>query len=267
MVSGGLAGAPNSRCLGGLAGDGGRLTREGLLLRSSGLGALTAHDVSTLRTMGLRHVIDLRGPHEIATLGPDRLPPGPALVNLPVHDPDVTAFALVCAPPDGTPPGHWNRLLADGGAERAMIDLYRAFVALPSLRTAFADALALVADPAARPLLFHCTAGKDRTGWLAAILLTALGVPRADVLADYLRTNACLGPAVRGALETLCARQGVHDPALMAPLTVADPRYLAASFAEADRLYGSFDAYLYEGLGVDEAMVRGLRDTLLDVGR
>ena len=143
-----------------------------------------------------------------------------------------------------------------------MVALYRWFVASPLARDSFARVLRLVATAESLPLLFHCTAGKDRTGWLAAVLLHALGVDRDPIRADYLRTNElnAAGNAY------LLSQVGSHlaDPTMLAPLLEARAEYLGAGFAQADESYGGLDGYLRDGLGLDEPVLAALRENLLE---
>jgi protein-tyrosine phosphatase len=149
-----------------------------------------------------------------------------------------------------------------GGAAGMMADLYRTFVHGAKQQAAFAQALRMIADPGQLPLLFHCSAGKDRTGWLSAVLLTVLGVDRDVIMADYLRTNEAstrLHQVVVGLLEGK-----VDDPEVILPMVQARAAYLEAAYAEADRRYGGLAGYLRDGLGVDDDLVAALRTNLLD---
>src|SRR6185369_11725319 len=149
-----------------------------------------------------------------------------------------------------------------GGAARMMIELYQRFVHGADVRAVFAAAARLVATPSELPLLFHCTAGKDRTGWLAAILLSALGVSRETVMADYLRTTELNATGRDYMITTISAR--VAEPEIILPLLEARAEYLEAAFAEADLRYGGMEGYVREGLGLDEAALASLRANLLD---
>jgi protein-tyrosine phosphatase len=108
-------------------------------------------------------------------------------------------------------------------------------------------------------VLFHCTAGKDRTGWLAALLLTALGAECETVFEDYLLTNRRSadgrGAAPRAKLmATLRGIVGARQP--IEPLVEARAEYLRAAFEEAEARYGTLEACLREGLGVDQVALR-----------
>lgn len=125
-----------------------------------------------------------------------------------------------------------------GGPDPKVIEEFRGYVTDASSREALGASLRYLAD-ASGPVLWHCNSGTYRTGWASAVLLTALGVPREQVDEDFLLSNAALGA------------------------TFAHVEYLDAAFAEADSLFGSFAGYLDEGLGVDEATLERLRESLL----
>jgi protein-tyrosine phosphatase len=265
----GLAKARNARDLGGhLTADGRRL-RRGVLFRANGLHDLTEEDVAVVAGLGLACVIDFRAAPEIRRFGPDRLPtPAPRLVELPVidieHHKDV--FELIGQVVRGVADPSVLDFLREeapgGGSAGIMADLYRGFVRHEPSRAAFASALRLVASPETLPLLFHCTAGKDRTGWLAATVLSALDVPLDAIMVDYLRTNELS----TGLLESVTALLDgkIPDPSVIAPMLDARASYLEAAFAEATRRYGGMAGYLRDGLGADDALLESLRANLLD---
>jgi protein-tyrosine phosphatase len=255
--------APNARDLGGYVGAEGRRVRPGLLFRADSLHRLSKADLAALAQLKLSCLIDMRSPHEVISVGPDRLPtPPPAqLVSLPLHDPEAKIFVsvgvLLGRSPDAKLP------VADSAtAEHLMRQLYRWFVSSPLARQTFAAAVRLIADQEALPLLFHCTAGKDRTGWLSAIVLSALGVERDQVIADYLLTEQFNASSNEYLLTVLAKR--MNDPLAAVPLLQACREYIEASFAEADALFGGMDSYLRDGLGLDDATLLALRSQLLD---
>jgi protein-tyrosine phosphatase len=255
-----LEGAGNARDLGGTP-VGGRVVREGVLLRGPSLGRLTDADVAILARVRLAEVIDLRYLDEVEVSPPDRLPAGVPVARIPVYEPGHPVFGFVAAVMFGTVT-RADAAAVEGGPAGAMRQVYRWFVAARPARDAFGAAVRRIAGAAGEPVLFHCSAGKDRTGWLAAILLTALGVDRAVIEEDYLRSNADGELAREKVLAALAARRGV-DPDLVRPVLLAAPEYLAAAYAEADRLYGSLDGYLRDGLGLDRDLLSRLRENLL----
>jgi protein-tyrosine phosphatase len=263
----GLVKATNARDLGGYSTVDGRLVRRGVLFRSNTLHRLSAGDVAVLGGLGLACVIDFRHPDERELAGPDRLPsPAPAhLVELPIFEPEHDVFVTIGAAFGGrSTPELMARLRADhdtGGSAATMVELYRWFVSSPIARDTFARAVRLIASADTLPLLFHCSAGKDRTGWLAAVVLSALGVDRDTVVADYMRTNAFNHAGNAYMLSTLADR--VDDPSVLVPLLEARQEYLDAAFAEADRRFGGMDGYLRDGLAMDDPTMNALRAHLL----
>lgn len=170
-----LQGLTNFRDLGGYAGDGGRPVRWRRLFRSEHFGTLTEADLTELAPLGITRVFDFRGVAERAAM--------------PYAWPGVTQHSLAIEP---TVVQRMQDLTAAGQALTVplvtdlMTDLYRSLVLEQAHR--FAELFDhLLQDDA--PLAFHCTAGKDRTGMAAALILLALGVDRSTVQHDYLLTN------------------------------------------------------------------------------
>jgi protein-tyrosine phosphatase len=234
---------------------------SGRVFRSDALSKLTGEDLGVLAGLGLHTAIDFRSTQEVASAGADLLPPGAAAVALPVNAGNLDEYIAVMTSGDLA---RQRELLGDGKAEEFMLAINRAFVSDPGHRAQFGRALHLIADHGRQPVLYHCTAGKDRTGWMTAIVLTALGVPRADVNADYLASNDYVWPAYRGPIQVLAGSGQLADPDLVTPLLLQDPAYLAAAFAEVDTQYGSFEAFLVEGLDFAADDVLRLRSTLLE---
>ena len=253
----GLVGAPNARDLGGLAGADGRTVRSGLVFRAPALGRLTDADVAALRRLGLTDLLDLRHGSEIEIAPPDRLPAGPQVAHIPIFDPAHPVFTYVSAVLLGRDLDRHAQLAVEG-TPGAMLAIYRWFVAAPLARTAFGTAMRRIAA-ATGPLLFHCSAGKDRTGWLSAVLLTTLGVDRAAITEDYLLAAGDLEKT----LDALNARRGVPAE-VVRPLLDVTPDYLDAAFGQVEAEYGSFDAYLRDGLGLHDDELAALRARLLD---
>jgi len=247
-ASGWLVGAAGARDLGGLPTHDGRQVRFRALYRAPALGRLTDDDVAALRAAALIEVIDLRFGQEIVDQPPDRLPAGPHLAHIPIHDPDHPVFGFVTGMLGGAQvPGAGE--LREQGPTAAMVAVYRAFVTSGTVRSGFAAATRRILAAAGRPVLYHCTLGKDRTGWLSAILLTILGVNQDVIMADYLRTNAELGELVEKLVASAQAKRGI-EPALVRPVLEAREEYLRAAFDQVRTEYGTFVGYLRDGLGL-----------------
>jgi protein-tyrosine phosphatase len=258
-----LAGAPNARDLGGFVGAGGRPIRRGVLVRASALGRLRDDDLPVLDRLGLACVLDLRSPSEVEVAPPDRLAGEPTVVRLPVFDPDHPVFTYVSAVMLGHDLTAYEGLAREG-TPSAMAAIYRWFVSGAAAREGFAAAVRVAARTDRLPLLFHCAAGKDRTGWLSVVLLHALGVDEPTIRADYLRTN----DATAGVREQILARMAERRPGLdmdaVRPVLEVRDAYLDAAFDEIAQRYGDLDGYLRAGLGLDDGVVEALRSNLLE---
>ncbi|WP_296624106.1 tyrosine-protein phosphatase [Rhizorhabdus sp.] len=250
-----LQGAPNFGDLGGYQTGDGRRVKPGLLFRSDQLDRLTDADLAAMEGLRLAYVVDLRTESERAR-EPDRLPRGARHIIL-----DVSADA------DGSLGGDMRKAQAAIAAGRGVELLEAAnrdFVSLPSAQAAYRALFALVADPATGPLVYHCTAGKDRTGWASAVLLSILGVPRERIFYDYLASNTYLAQKNAGILASLKASGAPIDPANLEPVLGVRRAYLDSAFAEVDRVYGSMDAYVRKGLGLSDAQIDMIRRKYLE---
>ncbi len=242
-----LASADNFRDVAGTgypSRHGSRLRRE-VFYRSNEL-QLTDDDAVTMLGLGLTAVHDLRTAEEVAA-HPDAVLPGATWRHF-----DVL----------GVPPDDLAGLERREQAEALMARVYRGFVEDPGPRAAFGGLLRALADTEG-PQLFHCTTGKDRTGWAAALLLHVAGVADEVVLADYLRSNE-LARASRGRyltmVETALGRDKVD---VYERVLVADESYLATAYAAVGASYGSLGGYLTRGLGLEDEVLARLRARLL----
>jgi protein-tyrosine phosphatase len=255
-----LDGAVNVRDIGGYRSAYGLEVLRGRLFRGDALSQLSGPDIERLDRLGLRTVIDFRTPGEILLSGPDRLPYGVEFVGLPVSGGDLGSIYELIAGGDHV---RQRRELGGGRAASLMVEINRGFVADGRQREAFGAALRVLCSAGRLPLLYHCSSGKDRAGWMTAIVLTVLGVPRELVLRDYLLSNDFHRTGYQKLRFDLAKTGIVADPELLRPILEQSPTYLGAAFEEADRRYGSFGRFLTDGLKVSEAMLGELRRALL----
>lgn len=239
-----LDGARNVRDLGGLPAAGGRQTRRGVVYRADTLAHLSDADVARLATLGLRTVVDLRTAQERAR-APDRLPAASIALHTPGFLPRGN-LEMIAAVNSGA--------FTAADALAAMRAQYR-LLALEHLDV-YREVLDRLCDDDGTPLLFHCASGKDRTGVTAAIVLLAIGVPPDLVREDYVLSNFQRRP-----VDLFTA--GAQAPAVE-QIMAADPSYLEAALAATVETYGSFDAYLAQGLGYDDRRRAALAARLLD---
>ena len=256
----GIASVPNLRDLGGYETNDGATVVHGLVYRSNQLAPISPEDMEKIAQLGLKNDYDLRTEAE-RTPVPDQLPPGVNNVWLDVLK-DATGsaptnlLALLQNPEEG------NKELGDGKIEAVFIQSYRDFVSLSSAKTAYNELFTSLADQNKLPALFHCTTGKDRTGWAAAAFLTLLGVPMETVMEDYLRSNDYILPLYKEVIDGYVSGGG--EPSIPQAIFGVKEEYLEASFDEMKTKYGSIENYFTEGLGIDATMQNELRDFYLE---
>lgn len=141
---------------------------------------------------------------------------------------------------------------------------YRQIVGLPSALTGYHQFFNDISEPEHRPAAFHCTTGKDRTGWAAATFLLMMGVSEDDVVADYLLTNDQLVPALKPVVDKFASIGG--DPDLLTPVIGVQKSYLDAGFDEMRKRFKSIDGYFTDGLGLDAPTIERLRADYIEKG-
>jgi protein-tyrosine phosphatase len=254
-----VASVPNLRDVGGWPTRDGSIVARGLAYRSVALGRVADEDLPAVRALGLRTVYDLRTAAE-RTAEPDRVPDGVTHVAA-----DVLADSRDAAPAELigllSDPAQAHELLGDGRAEALFVGAYREIVSLPSALAAYRELFTGLADASRRPALYHCTTGKDRTGWATAALLSLLGVDRTLVQREYLLTNEQLVPALEPIFARFEAAGG--DRTELLPVLGVRASYLAASFAEMHDRFGAIERYFADGLGIDAEGQGELRHAFL----
>lgn len=243
MTSFTLAGAPNFRDLGGYATDSGFTVRRQRLFRSDHLGNLVPEDLSVLasRIGESVRVLDLRGEAERAPT-PCAIP-GATVHSLPIEPTIVQKLSDILAA---------GQSLTASETIALMQDTYRNFVRRNTPQ--FASLFQHVLDAHEAPVVFHCTAGKDRTGFAAALVLLSLGVPRDTVMQDYLLTNARL----HGRTPVSAIPQEIHSV-----LWSVQEDFLHAAFEAVEQGYGGLEAYFREGLQLGERERARLKELYL----
>lgn len=230
-----VAGTFNLRDLGGYSHPGG-MTRWRRILRSGGLHRLDAEGIAALGELGVTTVIDLRhaGEHE-------------AEPN-PLRHVEGIAFHAVSL---------FEGLVPEAAAgSNVLRDLY--FLALDTRAAAFVETMERIAA-AEGTVLFHCTAGKDRTGLIAALLLGLAGVSPDHIAEDYGLT----GPRITGLIERLTAEAAARgeDIERFRPLLACDPQTMVATLDHLDQSYGGAEAYLAKA-GLSPSALARLRARL-----
>jgi protein-tyrosine phosphatase len=253
-----LASAPNFRDLGGYRTSDGRWVKVGELYRADGLDALTDADLATVQALGIKLVCDLRTDGERESK-PDKEIPGATNEQINIIGEDELTAKITNAITSGDKAAQ-QELLGDGKAERLLVDGGRDLVSGTSPLAQYEVFFDRIEDPANLPTVMHCSAGKDRTGWASAAVLTALGVPKATVMQDYLASNEYLKAKNE---KTLAQTGALIDSALLEPVLTVKAPYLNASFSEVKAKYKTFDKYL-AAVGVTKADKQQLQDELLE---
>jgi len=256
-----IATVPNLRDLGGWPTPDGHV-QSGMLFRSAEFSDLRGDDAAAFARLGIRTVYDLRTQAERAKQ-PEQLPPGTEYVVLDILNDSSQAGAAQLLAVLGDPKA--AEAMLGGGKALALFDeSYREIVSLPSALAGYRQFFSAIAGEEHTPAVFHCTTGKDRTGWAAASTLLLLGVSTDDVFADYLLTNDQLLPALQPLLDQFRSIGG--DPDLLKPVVGVQKEYLETALDEMQKRYKTIDGYFSQGLGLDAATIGKLRVRLTESG-
>lgn len=250
-----LAGANNFRDLGGYETRDGRRVRWGRIFRSDHLADLTPEDLSYLGGLGIRMVCDFRGDEEVAEK-PNRLPVNdpprqinPAILGTALQ-PSQIRDAIMTGNPEGL---DFRNLLIDGNRRMAT-------GALDQFRALFRH----LEDEQHVPLLFHCTAGKDRTGLAAALILLALDVPEETVMSDYLLTATYTHDFVEKSLANVRFANAFElDLDEIRPLMSVRREFLQAAIDGIHEEFGDVDRYFDEAMEITPAARKALQGRFL----
>jgi protein-tyrosine phosphatase len=220
--------------------------RAGVFYRSNAL-TPTAADLAILNGLGIKAVYDLRTPSEIAAT-PDTMISGATWQNIDIIGSTTSGSNIT------------NISFKSAADAIAMMEqTNRAFVSDAGMRGQFGKLFNELASVDAAQL-FHCTAGKDRTGWTAAVLQSIAGVDNATIMANYLATNDYTAARVAATLKALPSSMA----AIYEPLLGVQSSYLQAGLDEVTAQYGSMDNYLKQGLGLSQETIYVLRGKLVE---
>lgn len=238
----------NLRDMGGIPCADGKTVKYGMLYRSSLLATASARDIAKLESMNIRRIFDLRTEREQAEQ-PDPVIRGAEHITMPPV-PDITAGITRDRESE-------RQIMADvrelcktpDDAVSYMINTYTALIREPSSLDCYARFIHMLAQPGEGAVLWHCFGGKDRAGFAALIVLSALGADRDTVIDDYLYTNECSREATEATIQQIPAqfRTETGDQALRA-LFAAKPEYISVLFDTIDHEYGGTDNFLRTAL-------------------
>ncbi len=249
-----FSGTKNFRDLGGYATEDSRTVRWNVLYRSDSLHKLTNADLKFISALNLVRIIDFRAPYE-ALREPDRLPDDLAVhvLSLPMEDISTKVWH------EARDEMVKNIKTLDPVEYMIQTNVELATKFTPEYRLFFRELLASNGNP----LLFHCAAGKDRTGFAAASLMRILGVPHATLMQDYLLTNQYLLAGYQREIFVAGLLRGKRFAEGIRGFMQADERYLFAAFAALEKEHGSFENYVRAGLLLSEQDVEKLKQYYL----
>lgn len=226
--------------------------RTGVFYRSQALSILSIEDKETLSTLHIGLDIDLRTPFEINSkpsffepnAGPDWVPNGTDYLNVNIY---------------GTPaPPSTASVYSPETAVAYMKNSYQRFVTDPIQRAKFHDVLIALANEA-DAALFHCSGGKDRTGWTAMLLQSIAGVSPTTIMNDYLASNSYMAAEINQQLDSVPP----SNRATLAVMLGVQSEFLQAGLDQVNVSYGSLDAYLTQGLGLSQEDIYVLRNKMV----
>jgi|TARA_B100001059_G_scaffold208907_1_gene221500 protein-tyrosine phosphatase len=246
-----MDGAHNTRELGGYKTTDGKSVKWGMLFRSDKLSDISGTDQEYLQNLGIKKIIDFRSEEE-KTEDPDIIPSGISYVEMPISV-DGAMRSKIEAVLKGETDKEVKSFLIDANREfvTSYTDVYENFLR------------GLIDDDA--PTLFHCTAGKDRAGFAAAISLIALGVSREDVIEDYMKTNAFTKDRIEeilGQIKLMSLYQ--TDTEILRPLIGVERVYIETAFKTAEEKYGSLENFIRDGLNISDEDIQKLRNKFLE---
>lgn len=246
-----MDGSHNTRELGGYKTTDGKTIKWGKLFRSDKLSDISKTDQAYLQNLGIKKIVDFRSEQEKAE-DPNIIPTGISYVEMPISVDGAMRSKIEAVLKGET----------DRKVQSFLIDANKEFV------TNYADVYenflrGLIDEDA--PTLFHCTAGKDRAGFAAAITLIALGVSKEDVINDYMKTNAFTQERIEeilGQIELMSLYQS--DVEILRPLLGVEQIYIETAFRTAEEKYGSLENFIRDGLNISDEDIQKLRNKFLE---
>jgi protein-tyrosine phosphatase len=242
-----LQGAINFRDFGGYLTKEGKQVKFGKLYRSADISKLTDKDLEILSKLKIQMICDLRGEKEAAS-APDRVPENAKDILMPAGSENV-----------GSTNSYLRQLKRESSADSMLIAMYsRTDHLQKKYKPVFDELLRLESDNA---LLIHCTAGKDRTGIGAALILYALGVDEQTIFQNYEATNYYRRTVNEQFVKQMITGGATEQSARK--LMAADPKYLSATFTVIKKQYGSVEMFLEKEFGLDAEKIKKLKDKFL----
>ena len=245
-----LDGTSNTRELGGYKTKDGKSLKWGVLYRSDKLSELTDPDQKYLTQLGIKTVIDFRSEEEKQN-EPDQVPSNLKYIEMPIE-----ADGAIRPKVEAILKGDLNE---DVGA--ILIETNKEFISdFSGVFKSFIESLVENQEPT----LFHCTAGKDRAGFAAALVLLAVGVPEEIVIEDYMKTNKYTEETIQDYINKINLYSlGNVDAEILRPLLGVEERFIRAALDEIKLNYGSVESFIKDGLEIPDESIVELKNFLL----
>jgi len=246
-----MDGAFNTRELGGYKTTDGKSVKWGMLFRSDKLSDLSENDQLYLQSLGIKRIVDFRSEAE-KTEDPNIIPEGINYIETPINV-DGAMRSKIEAVLKGETKKEIKSFLVDANKE---------FVT--NYTSVYEDFLRGLIDEDG-PTLFHCTAGKDRAGFAAAITLIALGVSKEDVIEDYMKTNIFTKDKIDEMIDKIKLMSLYQaDAEILRPLIGVERIYIETAFKTAEEKYGSLENFIREGLNISDEEIQILRNKFVE---
>ena len=244
--------ASNFRDLGGIPTKDGRMVKWGKIYRSGKLSSLSDKDLDYFNTIGINTVIDFRDDIEVEK-DKTRFPTNREVkgVRTPIGDRSGNMQAQLKKQIRKADQDTFD-------SEKFVADVMRQFV--DSFAYQYQPFLDLVAAEENAPLLYHCTAGKDRTGLGTGLVLAMLGVDKEVIYSDFMMSNYYRNKQIN---KTLRKSSLVVKQRVVQPLVEVKESYIKAAFEAIDEKYGSMDNFLEKEYGLDAEKIKAIRDKYL----
>lgn len=250
-------GIANFRDLGGYANEQGQQVKWGVLYRSGTFAHSSRADLQGLQQLQLATLVDFRSGGE-KDEEPNQLPQPASFTVIEIPTLDEGNKALVGEVMERVESGNFDGFDPD----QFMLEANRQFAT--EFTPQFRQFIHTVLDAGGKPVVWHCSAGKDRTGFASAILLRVLGVPQETVMHDYMESKQHALDARKNQLLLLRVFKGEEAADKLAIMMGVEEAWLRAAFEEIDAQWGSFDNYVREGLQLSDGDIAQLQNHLLE---
>ena len=246
-----MDGAFNTRELGGYKTTDGRSVKWGVLFRSDKLSDISDNDQKYLQSLGIKRIVDFRSTGE-KTEDPNIIPEGINYIETPINVDGAMRSKI-----EAVLKGETNKEV-----KSFLVDANKEFVT--NYTSVYEDFLRGLIDEDG-PTLFHCTAGKDRAGFAAAITLIALGVSKEDVIEDYMKTNIFTKDKIDEMIDKIKLMSLYQaDAEILRPLIGVERIYIETAFKTAEEKYGSLENFIREGLNISDEEIQILRNKFVE---